>query len=451
MSLVSRTVRQTAGLATILRALPGQQRALFVPREQLDELRDRRVRELVGYAAAHVPYYRDLFRREGIDPKELRGARDLDRLPVISREDLLRDSSRFRPDAWDARAGVMLRSSGTTGESLRLFHDRRSALLNVAYSERERAVETAFVGKRLRYTRLFLAPEALENVRRIRGLVAQESFRPFRPRYRIEPFQRPREELMAAVESIRPEVLMGSGSVLETFFRLAASRGAPRHLPRVVLYAWDPMTAAGRQLIEESFGIPVLSRYSAMECLKIGFFCELRRGFHLHEDLCHLEARRPDGSPAAPGETGELVLSNLFNRGTVLLNYRIGDRGALSDELCACGRNTRVLTELDGRVDEAIALPDGAIVGAIGIAAAVGAIPEILRFRLVQRADTRFDLELSMIDAGAFETAAEQATAALRPVLRDCEVRPVHRQDIALATGGKHRHLIPLPHRARGD
>lgn len=431
-------------MVTIARAVPGQRRALFVPRAELERRRDAAVRETVAYAARDVPHYRELFREEGIDPHDIRGADDLARLPTLSREAVLADPVRVRSDAPEAREGVVLRSSGTTGVTLRLFHDRRSVLLNVAYSERERAVETAFVGKRLRYTRLFLAPDAFENVRRVRGHVAEESFRPFRPRYVIEPFQRPRQELLRAIERIRPDVLMGSGSVLETFFRLAASRGAPGHLPRAVLYTWDPMTAAGRALIEDTFGIPVLSRYSAMECLKIGFFCELRRGFHLHEDLCHVDVRRPDGTQAAPGETGELILSNLFNRGTVLLNYRIGDRGVMSDEPCPCGRSTRLLADLDGRVDESVALPDGTIIGAIGVAAAVGAVPGLLRFRLVQRAPAAFDLELSVTEDVAFEQAAEQAVAALRAVLTSCEVRPVHRQDIALATGGKHRFLIPL-------
>jgi phenylacetate-CoA ligase len=435
---------KTAGTVTILRALPRQRRIPFLSREELEELRDQRVRETVFHAAEHVPFYRDAFRRAGLDPREIRRADDLRRLPLISREEVLRDPTRFRSDAREARDGVTLRSSGTTGVSLRLFHDRRSVLLNVAYSERERAVESAFVGKRLRYTRLFLAPEAVENVRRVRGLAAEGSFRPFRPRYEVEPFQRPREELLAAIERIRPDVLMGSGSVLEVFFRLAAARGAPRHLPRVVLYGWDPMTAYGRELIEQTFGIPVLSRYSAMECLKIGFFCELRRGFHLHEDLCHVQARGPDGLPVAAGESGELMLSNLFNRGTVLLNYRLGDRGALSDAPCPCGRGTHVLVELDGRVDDAIALPDGGIVGAMGISAAVGAVPGILRFRLVQRGATKFDLELSLLEDADFEPAAEQAVAALRSALRGCEIRPVHRQDISLATGGKHRFVVPL-------
>ena len=433
MSALSRVARQAAGTLTILRHWPSQRRALFVPRDELERRRDRAVGVAVTYAARHVPHYRDLFRHEDIDPREIRGADDLALLPRLTREELLRDPERFRSDARDARDGVTLRSSGTTGESLSLFHDRRSVLLNVAYSERERAVETALVGKRLRYTRLFLSPDAVENVARVRGLAAQESFRPFRPRYRQEHVNRPRDELVKLLERIRPDVLAGSGSVLEAFFRVAAEHGAPRHLPRVVVYAWDAMTAAGRELIERTFGIPVLSRYSAMECLKIGFFCERRNGFHLHEDLCHVYA-----------ESGELLLSNLFNRGSVLLNYRIGDRGTLSDEPCPCGRSARLLVELDGRVDEVIELPDGSIVGAMDLSAAVGSVPGLLRFQVVQRAPTAFDLELSTIEPAAFPPAAEQATASLRSLLRGCEVRAVHRQDIPLAPGKKHRFVVTL-------
>ena len=424
-----------SGMVTIARHLPGQRRALFVPREELERRRDRAVRETVTNAARHVPHYRDLFRDEDIDPREIRGADDLARLPRLTREDVLRDPTRFRSDAREAREGVALRSSGTTGESLKLFHDRRSVLLNVAYSERERAVEAALVGKRLRYTRLYLSHSAVENVARVRGLAAQESFRPFRPRYRMEPFNRPREELVAVIERIRPDVLAGSGSVLEAFFRVTADRGALRHPPRVVIYAWDAMTAAGRELIEQTFGIPVLSRYSAMECLKIGFFCEERHGFHLHEDLCHVLA----------SETGELLLSNLFNRGSVLLNYRIGDRGALSNEPCRCGRSARLLLDLDGRVDDVIELADGSIVGAIGVQGAVGSVPGVLRFQLVQRAPAAFDLELSTIESADFEPVAEQAVAALRPHLRGCEVRPVQRHEIPLPPNRKHRFIVRLP------
>ena len=66
-----------SGMVTIARALPGQKRALFRDREQLLEDRDRRVRETVAYAAEHVPFYRELFATEDIDPGEIRSADDL--------------------------------------------------------------------------------------------------------------------------------------------------------------------------------------------------------------------------------------------------------------------------------------------------------------------------------------------------------------------------------------
>lgn len=440
-------LHRAAGMAVILRMLPGQQRALHASLDELLERRDRNLRETVMHAAAHVPFYRELFARQGIDPLDIRGPADLALLPTVSRADLLDAPERFRAESEHGRDGVMLRSSGTTGQPLDLFHDRRSVLANVAYGERERAIETHFVGKRLRYTRLHLTSDYEENVDRVRGLAARASYRPFRPRYRRASSYRDHATVVDAIDEIRPDVLMAAGSLLEGFFRVAAARRRPRHLPSVILYTWDHLTPDGRRLIEETFGIPVISRYSAMESLKIGFVCEERRGFHLHEDLCHVEVRRGDGNPAPAGETGELVLSNLVNRGSVLLNYRIGDLGAITEEPCTCGRTTRRLAELEGRVNDLVELPDGRLVGVYGISAAVTGVPNVLRYRLVQRAPRTFELELAMVEPAAFDDAARRAVEALHRLLPGCEVEAVYREEIALEPGRKYRPVVPL---ARG-
>ena len=81
-----------------------------------------------------------------------------------------------------------------------------------------------------------------------------------------------------------------------------------------------------------------MSRYNAAEAFKIGFYCEQRTGFHLHEDLCHVRIAGADGATAGPGEVGRIVISNLVNRASVLLNYPIGDLGAIAAEPCPCGR-----------------------------------------------------------------------------------------------------------------
>ena len=129
-------------------------------------------------------------------------------------------------------------------------------------------------------------------------------------------------------------------------FRTALARGWELHRPAVVVYGGDKMSAEGRRLIEREFSIPVLSRYSAVEAFRIGFTCERSTSFHLHEDLCVVRV-----------VDGEIVVTDLTNRGMVLLNYRLGDTGQLGPAGCDCGRTSALLTELEGRSSRSCSSP----------------------------------------------------------------------------------------------
>ena len=432
------------GMVTIARALPGQKRALFRDREQLLADRDRRVRETVAYAAEHVPYYRELFAREDIDQREIHTADDLARLPVVSRDGVRADPERFRSTEPRVQQGLMLQSSGTTGRPLDLFHDRRTVLLNVAYGERERAIETAFVGKRARYTRLQLGSDLPENVDRVRGFMAETSFRPLRPRYVRGSLTQVPALVDELIDTVRPDIILGAGSHLEAFFRAAAARGGPKHRAKALLYTWDHMSPGGRKLIEDTFGIPVISKYSAMECLKVGFTCENRDGFHLHEDLCQLTIVDPDGKRLPDGMPGEIVLSNLVNRGSVLLNYRIGDLGRISTAACPCGRTTQVLADLEGRTSEYVMRPDGSIAGPFIVTEALNRVPGVVRFQLVQVSRTSFELQLATIDRKVFDDGAAAAADAVREILRGYDVEAVYVPEVSIEPGKKYRPIVLL-------
>ena len=71
-----------------------RQRETCVP-EQTNACRDRRIREFVEHAATTVPYYRQLFRRLGIDAAQVRSLEDLKHLPVLTRHDVQIDPHRF--------------------------------------------------------------------------------------------------------------------------------------------------------------------------------------------------------------------------------------------------------------------------------------------------------------------------------------------------------------------
>jgi hypothetical protein len=127
-------------------------------------------------------------------------------------------------------------------------------------------------------------------------------------------------------------------------------------MPRLWVYLGDmvpPRTGS-----PPSSAAPLLV-YGAMEAGTIGFQCERREGFHLNIDLCAVRVADADGRTLPPGEPGHIVLSSLDNRATILLNYRIGDRGVLAQAPCPCGRSLPLLASFEGRSSEMIRLGDG--------------------------------------------------------------------------------------------
>jgi phenylacetate-coenzyme A ligase PaaK-like adenylate-forming protein len=101
----------------------------------------------------------------------------------------------------------------------------------------------------------------------------------------------------------------------------------------------------------------VISRYNAIECFEIAFTCEQRDGFHVHDDLCYTRTAGPGGQTLPPGQRSEVIISNLVNRATVLLNYRLGDFASVRGEPCPCGRTTTLLSSIDGRVSSTSPTP----------------------------------------------------------------------------------------------
>lgn len=435
-------IRATVGVA---RQASGERRVPYLTDEERHRLRDARVRAIVGYAAETVPHYRDLFRARGIDPREIETADDLERLPVLDRAELQADPDRFVSSSPRGRAALVFPTNGTTGAPLRVLHDRPSVLANIAYGERERTVEANLIGKRFRYVvaDINYGPRdtGFQVLRFYRGATAI----PVRPARHMLRLSEPFDAIRDALNSLRPDVLQGYGSYLEAFLSRVVETGAPMHRPRLVLYGSDVMTPAGRRFVEDHFGVPVVSRYNAVEAFKIGFACELRAGIHVEDDLCHVRVLGVDGAPAPAGRLGEVVISNLVNHETVLLNYRLGDLAAWSPGLCGCGRLTPVLSDVEGRLESTLRLADGRFVPE-------GAIQVLLkdmgvhRFKLAQMEPERYELQLVAAERVEREPVLSEALRALRTLLGEhADVSVVFHEKLAPGPRGLHRYVEPLP------
>ena len=432
------------GTLTVLRHVPGQRKVTYLPREQLLTRRDERVRDTATYAAETVPYYQDLFRREGIEPREIRTAVDLERLPLVDKLELRADPRRFGSGSARARDAVVYRTVGTTGVPVEIRHDRTSLFEGVAHAERERAIESRFVGKRVRYTRMSIS-DVTGTGNQTRAFYRGGMLAPVRPRHHSLSVSSPLDETIAAINRLQPDLIRSYGSYLELLYGTVVAKGLRMHRPKLVVYGGDRLTARGRELIERTVGIPVTSRYNCVESFKIGFFCEERRGFHLHDDLCHVRIVDAQGETVPDGTHGEVVISNLVNRGTVLLNYRLGDLATILTEPCVCGRTTRVLSELEGRVSEFVRLHDGTMFTPAMLSDLMEPYGEVIRYQLVQVESDRFDLQLVTADEASFARTAGPLAADVSRQLAGSAVEPTYHDSVGSPQVGKFMRINALP------
>lgn len=403
---------------------------------------------MVRHAARTVPYYREWFRQQGVDPDEIRTAEDLARLPLIDRDVVRQRPQRFVSTSREAMSAIPFHTSGTSGSHMVVYHDRQYLWARLAIAQRQRQAEKAILGGAPKRT-LSIAYRG-RSIDTHRSFLQESTFLRSRSDVLRLYGTESSEATIAAINRYRPDVIRGPGSHVEALFRTIVARSAKVHLPRLIVYGAETMTAGGKRLIEEQLGISVLANYGAVEAPYIGFTCQQRSGFHLNSDVVHIRIVDADGKSVPKGEEGEIVISNLINQGTVLLNYRLGDIGKLSCERCRCGRTLPLLDDLQGRVDEVIYLPGGEFVCSGQIWSVFEHRHDVIRYQMVQHSMQHFELRLMTVDRATFEHVKDDIVADLRPLLGEsCRIKLVYHQQLKAEEGQKFKlvvsHVSPFP------
>ena len=101
---------------------------------ELAELQAGELRRTVQHAARTTRYYRDLFRRLGVDPDEIRTPEDLRLLPTLDKQTVLERSEDLR--ARGVRATRIYHASGTSGTPLAVPIDDHSRQRSFAFFAR---------------------------------------------------------------------------------------------------------------------------------------------------------------------------------------------------------------------------------------------------------------------------------------------------------------------------
>jgi len=380
--------------AFILRNTAGQMQYPFRPLWKIRQDQNRNVSRMIGYAYKHVPYYRETMKRMNLDPSDFTCAEDIEKLPLLTKQDIQKDPEYYVSKELPVDAYLQHLTGGSTGIKLVFYEDPASSFLRNAHSERARGIVSNIVGKRTGYrvTSIALHESAALQVERF---TRDSSWVPRAMRMKRQALSilDPPEKNIELINRFRPDAIATYGSYVAMMFAYVEKTGVYFHVPRVILYGADFLPAQTRNLISHKYGVSVLSRYQAIEAPRMGFECDHHRGIHLNLDLYPVRIVDSDGRSLPDGERGEVVVSNLVNRGSVVLNYMLDDVASIRSEKCTCGRSLPLMDMHLGRMDDIVRLPNGSSIHPITVQYLV-AWEDVLQYQVIQETLTHFKVNL---------------------------------------------------------
>ncbi len=330
-----------------LRALAARQ---WWPRQELEKLQLRRLRNLVHHAASEVPLYRRLYAGAGIGTPEVSSLDDLRRLPLVRREDIqpLAEEDLVARGT-DLSRCIRTRTSGSTGVPLEILSSRSDrAVFNPSFFR-------VYLAWGLRPWHRLTYFQARPETLKIRSWY--ENLGVFQ-RQMLFSLDEP-ARWIEAIRAWRPHLIHGYSLTLKLLAEAVHRSGVDDLRVPLVASTSGVLDEVGRSLLASALGASVVDIYASEEAGSvIAWECPDCEGYHLCTDTVVVELLK-DGRPARPGEDAEVVVTNLSNFTMPLIRYDQGDVVRVSARSPVCGRGFPLIDSVCGRAGDYVLLPSG--------------------------------------------------------------------------------------------
>lgn len=361
-------------------------------RARIEAHQDARVAALVSHAYHTTRYYRRAMDAAGVRPDDVRGVADLARLPVLTKEDIRDNFDDLVSSTVRRRRLIPIQTSGSTGAPLTLLTNPDALAFKWAVWWRHRE----WFGVRRKDLHLNVTTKPLVSTRQTEP--------PFWRWNRLErqailPMQQVKPDAVAAIVDFldRTPFVFYSGypSILHSLAVHAADQGlSVSEGPAVVFTGAEGVVGRQRRDVETFTGAPLAEMYGFNEGAGNASTCP--EG-NLHEDFefGHLE-RGVSASAGDGGLEGSILATGFSNLAFPLIRYDVGDVATWhpASFRCPCGRESRVISAINGRWEDYIVTPEGHQARRLG--EIFKAMPLLKQFQLVQDDPGRVTLRLAV-------------------------------------------------------
>ena len=365
---------------------------------------DERLAAAVAHAYDHAPAFRALMDGAGLRPADIRGVADLPRIPVTSKDDLIRMQQENPPfGGWLA---VPLGSLQRVYLSPGPIYDPHGTDDEEMLAAAVQALQAGGLAAGDRVLNAFLYHMVPD------GLLLDEALRHLGAT--VVPMGPGNTDLQIKVmRDLGVNAYVGTPSFLDVIYKKVGDMGLPSEaLPlRKAFFTAEPYPPALRQKFEGEYGLHTAQAYGTADLGLIAYEQAGVTGMVIPDNLI-VEIADPQTGDSLPyGEVGEVVVTT-FSRVYPLIRFGTGDLGVMAG-------GPRRLMALVGRSGEAVKVR-GMFLHPNQLKAVAGAFPEIKQMAaVVTRQESRDVLTVQVELAegrGALnrEAFAENLKQALR-------------------------------------
>lgn len=441
----------------LLKAMYLTHKAEKMSAEKRIELQQQRLNDLVAYAKANSPYYKELY-------KEIGETFSLTDLPATNKVALMENFDNWMTDRNVTKKKVdhfmsdlsnvgkkmdgkylVYTTSGSTGNPCVVLYDE--ATINVASA----------IGVLRSFARRQDMKEFMRQGKKNAALFADGGFylasgsvkynlnkMPWKKnKMKTYDVRNKTQDIVDMLNEYQPTMIGSYPTALE-LLAYEQESGNLNVSPVIIMTGGENLSDEVRERLSKVFNCYVQTNYSCTEGGTVACECT-EHHFHVNDDWVILEAVDKNNQPVPFGtQSSKVLLTNLANKVCPLIRFEITDRIVMHNEPCACG-NTRPWLTIEGRTDDILTFENNIKIAPLSLYAIIKEIHEIQRFQLIQV--KRNELELRLIANDKKKAFAEAKKAVNEYLLQNgvaCEIYLSDKLPQVNAHSGKFKHIIAM-------
>jgi len=313
--------------------------------EQLKSYQWNEVKKLLIHAFDNTTFYPEIWAKAGVHSiDDIQSMSDFEKLPLVNKDDIAKHYQGLV--AKNYAHNIKKATGGSTGQPFRFelntdSNTRREAIMWRGYG---------WLGAGLGQKTLYLWGADIGQPTKLKTL-KNNLYHAFYNRKMLNSFAMNTHNMPSYVEEInnyRPTALVSYVNPLYALARFIIAHNISVFSPKTILTGAEPLHEFQREVIEKAFNCEVYDTFGCREFMLMSAECQEHKNLHINSDHLVVETVNDTGQ-SITGESGDLVVTDLYNYGMPLIRYLNGDRATLIDQPCGCNNPLPIMSSIDGR------------------------------------------------------------------------------------------------------